>query len=233
MSKNAYVTFLPDDSDIENIISLYYTYKKTNSLYPFIVLYCDNITNKAIKRLQDYGVTLARIPAEKQYKNDEKLGIRKNNLYPFTMVDYDKIMYVNWQNQVFLKNADILFDYQEFPLIWTWVNPDNSNEIRLNNIWYSCVPNKEIYQQMAKGMENDYIEGRVAYEVLKAHPEYKKTILHFPIFTEYWYQGLNLTGKSNEEIERSVDNISKKDILEYRFLYFFYGWTELLKNGLN
>lgn len=82
-------------------------------------------------------------------------------------------------------------------------------------------------------MENDYIEGRVAYEVLKVHSEYKKTILHFPIFTEYWYQGLNLTGKSNEEIKRIVDNISKKDILEYRFLYFFYGWTELLKIGLN
>ena len=31
MSKNAYVTFLPDDNDIENIISLYYAYKKTNS----------------------------------------------------------------------------------------------------------------------------------------------------------------------------------------------------------
>lgn len=116
MSKNAYVTFLPDDNDIENIISLYYTYKKTNSLYPFIVLYCDNITNKAIKRLQDYGVTLARIPAEKQYKNDEKLGIRKNNLYPFTMVDYDKITYVNWQNQVFLKMPTFYLIIKSFHL---------------------------------------------------------------------------------------------------------------------
>lgn len=225
MDKNVYITYLPFNEMLGNIIALHYSYQKTLSAYPFIVMCASNITQETLNTLEELNIEYLIIPEEYQFF--DQWNNDKNITYPFNLTQYDKIIYVH-KDSIFIKNMDRVFDFPDFPFFWNWPNDDE--EKRIKSTWYACVPNQQIFNAILEYYQEDSSSNseETLYKVFEDYPEYEKTLITFPAFADYLYyfpaNSAIFSNKTTNEIHNEVDNLlnDKFTIAQFQYYYLRY-----------
>ena len=228
MKNYLYATYLPSDEDVIYIIGLYYSYRKIESSYPFIVLYANNISQASLNRLENYGINLLKIPDEYQYFND--FGNDQNTNYVFNMTNYDKIIFIG-KNNIFTQNMDAVFESTNFPFFWHWPNKDNKQKIKL--LCFSCIPDTNMFNNIISYCNQSNITNEEILYTALTENEYNKTFLKYPAFFKYLYVMTDeylSNNISNNDIENKIDIILadtwKLSDFKYKYFRYVVGVTE-------
>lgn len=139
--KYAYITLVSSEDYVFGAIVMYYSWKETNSKYPFLCLVTNNISlqSKSILRTVGFEVIEVLKYAPTVYKEmletiepemlkDSGVGkdFNKNGwqncwskFYCWQLTDYDKLVYYD-ADTWFVKNCDELFNYPHMSALEDW-----------------------------------------------------------------------------------------------------------------
>ena len=171
MSNNAYITLLSTNNYLYGCIGLMYSWKATNSKYPFYCVVTEDITETNIKILEKIGYNIIRdkkyIPDSylkliKQYEEtgvyetpvgDSSADLTKNGwqhawskLNIFKYNQFDKLLYIDADSYI-IKNLDDLFEYPswsatyEYDSVWT-------GHRRMHSAFFLITPNWETHKEL-------------------------------------------------------------------------------------
>lgn len=115
MQKYAYATLLATDDYINMVLALYYSYKKSQSRYPFIVIATDNLSEETFYILNQENVPFIKKPyLEFDCPNcsSNAFACTRNKFYCWSFTAFQKIMFLD-ADIIIRKNLDKYFDYPE------------------------------------------------------------------------------------------------------------------------
>ena len=115
MQKNySYISILSTDNYLKGLLVLFFSYKKTKSKYPFLVLLTPNISKKTkiiLKKLHiPYEILLKDIDNPTDVSKKHRWFRTYSKLSVFNQTKYSKIVYLD-ADMLILRNIDGLFKY--------------------------------------------------------------------------------------------------------------------------
>lgn len=178
MENNAYVTLMSTNNYLYGCIGLMYSWKQTNSKYPFYCIVTENITKENIKILEDigYNVIIDNLYIPNSYykllKEYEETGeyatpignstadLSKNGwqyawtkLQIFKYTQFTKLLYIDADSYV-VQNLDEMFNYPgwsscvEYDAQWTGLH-------RFVSSFFMIEPNEEVYNELLQLAEDN------------------------------------------------------------------------------
>jgi|SRR3989339_703049 len=113
-SKYSYISILSTDNYLKGLLVLFFSYKKTKSKYPFLVLLTPNISKKTILVLKRFNVPYEILSEDINNPTDVDKKHRWFKTYSklsvFNQTKYSKIVYLD-ADMLILRNIDGLFKY--------------------------------------------------------------------------------------------------------------------------
>ena len=178
MSNNAYITLLGTDNYLYGCIGLMYSWKTTNSKYPFYCVVTENISQESIRILEAIGynviIDTAYVPQSyyNMLKEYEETGNYKTpvgnsttdmsrngwqhcwmKLQLFKYTQFDKLLYIDADTYV-VQNLDDMFEKPawtsicEYDATWT-------GNIRFHAGFLLIEPNETVYSDLLQLAEDN------------------------------------------------------------------------------
>ena len=174
----AYITLLSTNNYLYGCIGLMYSWKKTNSKYPFYVIVTDDITKENIKILEQIGYNVIKdnlyIPQSyynllKQYeetgnyecptgnstadltKNGWQYGWTKLHMFKYTQ--FDKLLFIDADSYV-VRNLDDVFDMPAWSAVPEYDAPWR-NKIRFMSAFLLIKPDIQTYNELLQLAEDN------------------------------------------------------------------------------
>lgn len=172
-NRKAYITILCTNNYIYACIGLMYSWRATNSKYPFYCIVTDDITSENIKLLEDIGYevlkdqafipnsyleTLEKLESEAEpefFIGNSTADLKKNGwqhawtkLQIFKYTQFDKLLYIDADSYV-VRNLDHLFDMPgwsascEYDAPWTGLH-------RFHTAFFLVEPNQQTYEELVQ-----------------------------------------------------------------------------------
>ena len=175
---NAYITLLSTNNYLYGCIGLMYSWKKTNSKYPFYVIVTEDITEENIRILKDIGyqviVDKLYIPQSyfnllKEYeetgeyeaptgnstadltKNGWQYGWTKLHMFKYTQ--FDKLLFIDADSYI-VHNLDYLFDMPAWSSVCEYDAPWR-NKVRFMSAFLLVEPNIQTYNELLQLAEDN------------------------------------------------------------------------------
>ena len=177
MSKNAYITLMSTNNYLYACIGLMYSWKTTNSRYPFYCVVTKDITQENIRILKAIGYEVivdelyipnSYIKLLEQYEEtgnfetpvgNSTADLKKNGwqyawtkLRIFNYTQFDKLLYVDADSYVF-KNLDDLFEMPGWSSICEYDTPWTGLK-RFHSAFFLVEPNKTVYEELLQLAED-------------------------------------------------------------------------------
>lgn len=159
---NAYITFLSSDNYIYYIISLYDSWKQTQSKYPFYCCVTQNVGLKTIQILKKIGCPYIRVNtlpldnvAMKGKKMCRKYQKAFGKLIIFSLDQFDKCIFLD-SDLVIKQNIDELFNKPDFSAVEDCLpvhkrpNKYQIGESSFNSGMFVFSPSKAYYLKICK-----------------------------------------------------------------------------------
>lgn len=178
MANNAYITLLGTNNYLYGCIGLMYSWKKTNSKYPFYCIVTENITEHNISILEAIGYHVIRdehyLPESyvhilRQYEEtgiyDTPVGESKSDLNQngwqhcwtklrmFNYTQFDKLLYIDADTFI-TQNIDDLFEWPGWSSICEYDAPWKGH-YRFHAAFFLIEPNKQVYEELLKLAEDN------------------------------------------------------------------------------
>ena len=136
---------LCNDKYVKGVIALNKSLKNVNSKYNLLILYF-NLCDDNINLLKNYDILLKKVEPISSKKQSKKFINTYTKLLIFSMIDYDKIIFMD-ADTIVLKNIDHLFDIEHnFS-----VAPDLGNQLMYNRFNTGVMiikPNIDVFNDM-------------------------------------------------------------------------------------
>lgn len=179
MKQYAYITLLSTDNYLYGCIGLMYSWKNTNSHYPFYCIVTSNITEQTKEVLRKIGYILIEEPIyipQSYYTTLQKiengelqlpLGYSTSDLmrngwqygwskfHIFKYDQFDKLLYIDADSFV-LQNMDFLFEKPEWSGVYEWGSYER-NYYRFLSAFLLIKPSKELYNSLIQFAEDNPI----------------------------------------------------------------------------
>lgn len=109
-----WVTLITNSNYMPGLLTLNYSLKKSNSIYPLVAMYTDKLNDSSIDVLKRRGIPTIRIPELKPAKSpllkeDPRFNDCWSKLYIFKMIHFDRIIELD-SDMLVTQNMDELMD---------------------------------------------------------------------------------------------------------------------------
>ena len=158
MQKNySYISILSTDNYLKGLLVLFFSYKKTKSKYPFLVLLTPNISKKTkiiLKKLHiPYEILLKDIDNPTDVSKKHRWFRTYSKLSVFNQTKYSKIVYLD-ADMLILRNIDGLFKYDHMSATNAGgMLPRKKSWTHLNSGLIVIKPSTKIFKDMIGKIE--------------------------------------------------------------------------------
>lgn len=216
--KYAYASLITNDEYLWGALGLYYSLKKVNSFYPFILLVSSDCSSKTIETLKQHDIVIKRVNANK-FKNPVmwyQTTLQKFNVFKLT--EYDKICFLD-ADVLLYKNIDYLFEKSDKYWFDNREKYSGGRNWLCGEIWFA-TPLGKLYDIIKANLnDDDYTDEMVLTRIFKDYEvpqdfyllhEVKHCVtIGSPL--KYW-QKYNI--QNYEELKQIVDEILD-NIIDY------------------